>query len=170
MWDKDHINPAFEIGSTVTDNSGNFDYNSTDFLAALPGINEIYAASYKQGFLGLDGPKEVEISSDTVLTVSAPSSVGKGKELIVSGTLLDVGGIAAANEEIEFEIWEPGWGGGKPNSIRCNPSGWQPYRCDIGTTTTDSFGNFVFNWTVPEDGQPTSDLSLIHISEPTRPY
>ena len=157
MWDKDHINPAFEIGSTVTDNSGNFDYNSTDFLAALPGINEIYAASYKQGFLGLDGPKEVEISSDTALTVSAPSSVGKGKELIVSGTLLDIGGIAAANEEIEFEIWEPGWGGGKPG-VRCNPNpSWLPYRCDIGTTTTDSFGNFVFNWTVPEDGQPTSD-------------
>ncbi|MEC7712624.1 MAG: DUF4129 domain-containing protein, partial [Candidatus Thermoplasmatota archaeon] len=157
MWDKDHINPAFEIGSTVTDNSGNFDYNSTDFLAALPGINEIYAASYKQGFLGLDGPKEVEVSSDTALTVSAPSSVGKGKELIVSGTLLDIGGIAAANEEIEFEIWEPGWGGGKPG-VRCNPNpSWLPYRCDIGTTTTDSFGNFVFNWTVPEDGQPTSD-------------
>jgi len=157
MWDKDHINPAFEIGSTVTDNSGNFDYNSTDFLAALPGINEIYAASYKQGFLGVDGPKEVEVSSDTVLTVSAPSSVGKGQNLIVSGTLLDIGNVPASNEEIEFEIWEPGWGGGKPNNIRCNPSGWQPYRCDIGTTTTDSFGNFVFNWTVPEDGQPTSD-------------
>ena len=86
MWDKDRVNPAFEIGSTVTSDSGTFDYNSTDFLAALPGINEIYAASYKQGFLGVDGPKEVEISSDTVLTISGPSSVGKGQDLIVSGT------------------------------------------------------------------------------------
>ena len=159
MWDKDHVNPAFEIGSTVTSDLGTFDYNSTDFLAALPGINEIYAASYKQGFLGVDGPKEVEISSDTVLTISGPSSVGKGQDLIVSGTLLDLGGVAAANEEIEFEIWEPNWQGNKPN-VNCNPTQWwQPYRCDIGTVTTDSFGNFVFNWTVPEDGQPTSDDS-----------
>ena len=158
MWDKDHVNPAFEIGSTVTTASGTFDYNSTDFLPALLGLNEIYAASYKQGFLGVDGPKEIEISSDAVLTVSAPSSVGKGQDLIVSGTLLDIGGVAASNEEIEFEIWEPGFGGGKPGTVRCNPSQWwQPYRCDIGTTTTDSFGNFVFNWTVPENGQPDSD-------------
>ena len=158
MWDNDRLNPAFEIGSTVTSDSGTFDYNSTDFLTALLGFNDIYAASYKQGFLGLDGPREVEISSDAVLTISAPSSVGKGQDLIVSGTLLDVGGVAAANEEIEFEIWEPTFWGGKPNSVRCNPSqGWQPYRCDIGTTTTDSFGNFVFNWTVPEEGQPDSD-------------
>ena len=42
-----------------------------------------------------------------LLTISAPSSVGKGQDLIVSGTFLDVGGVAAANEEIEFEIWEP---------------------------------------------------------------
>ena len=105
-----------------------------------------------------DRPKEIEISSDAVLTVSAPSSVGKGQDLIVSGTLLDIGGVAASNEEIEFEIWEPGFGGGKPGTVRCNPSQWwQPYRCDIGTTTTDSFGNFVFNWTVPENGQPDSD-------------
>ena len=156
MWDKDHVNPAFEIGSTMTSASGDFDYNSTDFLQALLGLNEIYAASYKQGFFGIDGPKEIEISSDAVLTVSSPSSVGKGQDLIVSGSLLDVGGVAAANEEIEFEIWRPIFGG-KPNTVRCNPQWWQPYRCDIGTTTTDSFGNFVFNWTVPEDGQPESD-------------
>ena len=31
MWDKERINPAFEIGSTVTNSSGYFDYNSTDF-------------------------------------------------------------------------------------------------------------------------------------------
>ena len=132
MWDSDRLNPAFEIGSTVTSDSGNFDYNSTDFLTALLGLNDIYAASYKQGFLGLDGPREVEISSDAVLTISAPSSVGKGQDLIVSGTLLDVGGVAAVNEEIEFEIWEPTFWGGKPNSVRCNPSqGWQPYRLSL---------------------------------------
>ena len=158
MWDSDHVNPAFEIGSTLTSASGDFDYNTTDFLQALLGLNEIYAASYKQGFLGVDGPKEIEISSDAVLTVSSPASVGKGQDLIVSGTLLDLGGVAAVNEEIEFEIWEPGFGGGKPGTVRCNPSQWWlPYRCDVGTTTTDSFGNFVFNWTVPENGQPDSD-------------
>ena len=152
MWDKEHSEPAFEIGSTSTDNSGNFDFNATDFLSAIPGINELYAASYKQGFLGVDGPKDIEISSDTVLTVSAPASVGKGQALIVSGILLDIGGIPAVNEEIEFEIIEgSGFGG------RCNPTGWRPYRCDIGSTTTDSFGNFVFNWTVPEDGEPEAD-------------
>ena len=56
MWDKERINPAFEIGSSVTNSSGYFDYNTTDFLGALTGFNEIYAASYKQGFLGVDGP------------------------------------------------------------------------------------------------------------------
>ena len=152
MWDKEHENPAFEIGSGITDDLGNFDFNATDFLSAIPGINELYAASYKQGFLGYDGPKDVEISSDTVLTVSAPASVGKGKSLIVSGMLLDIGGIPAINEEIEFEIREGNGFGG-----RCNPSGWRPYRCDIGSTTTDSFGNFVFNWTVPEAGEPEAD-------------
>ena len=158
MWDKERINPAFEIGSSVTNSSGYFDYNTTDFLGALTGFNEIYAASYKQGFLGVGGPEEVEISSDTVLTISSPSSVGKGKNLIVSGTLLDIGGVAAPDEEIEFEIWEPTLFGGKPNSVNCNPSQWwQVYRCDLGTATTDSFGNFVFNWTVPDGDEPESD-------------
>lgn len=160
MWDSEHINPAFEIGSTVTDSSGAFDYNSTDFLAALTGLNEIYAASYKEGFIGIDGPEIIEVSSDTFLTVSAPSSVGKGQNLIISGTLLDLGGIAASNQEIEFEVWEPTWQGNKPGSLDCDPREdrwWERYRCDLGTTTTDSFGNFVFNWTVPEDGQPVSD-------------
>ena len=27
----------------------------------------------------------------------------------------------------------------------------------LGTATTDSFGNFVFNWTVPEGDEPDSD-------------
>ena len=84
--------------------------------------------------------------------------MGKGKNLIVSGTLLDIGGVAASDEEIEFEIWEPTLFGGKPNSVNCNPSQWwQVYRCDLGTATTDSFGNFVFNWTVPDGDEPESD-------------
>jgi len=157
MWDKEHAEPAFEIGQTLTDSSGNFDFNITDFLAAVPGENEIYAASYKEGFLGVDGPEDIEIFSDTNLIVDAPGSVGKGQELIISGTLLDIGGVPAGGQTIEFEVWEPtGWGN-KPNTVRCNPNGWQRYRCDIGTAETDDFGNFVFSWTVPEEGQPTAD-------------
>ena len=95
--------------------------------------------------------------SDTNLVVDAPESVGKGQELVLSGTLLDIGGVPAAGQTIEFEIWEPNWQDNKPSNIRCNPSGWQRYRCDIGTAETDNFGNFVFNWTVPEDGQPDAD-------------
>ena len=157
MWDKEHAEPAFEIGQTLTDSLGNFDFNITDFLVAIPGENEIYAASYKEGFLGVDGPEDIEIFSDTNLIVDAPESVGKGQELVVSGTLLDIGGVPAGGQTIEFEVWEPtGWGN-KPNTVRCNPNGWQRYRCDIGTAETDDFGNFVFSWTVPEEGQPTAD-------------
>ena len=60
MWDNDRLNPAFEIGSTVTSDSGTFDYNSTDFLTALLGFNDIYAASYKQGFLGLEDQEKLK--------------------------------------------------------------------------------------------------------------
>ncbi len=158
MWDENHEYPAFEIGEGQTDSSGSFDVNLSDFLAATPGLNEVYAAAYQQGFLGIDGPEDVEVSSDTNLVVDAPDSVGKGQELVISGTLLDIGGVSAAGQTIEFEVWEPSWGGSKPSTIRCNPSGsWQRYRCDIGTTETDDFGNFVFNWTVPEEGQPMAD-------------
>ena len=158
MWDEDHAYPAFEIGEGQTDSSGSFEVDLSDFLDATPGPNEVYAAAYQQGFLGIDGPEEVEVSSDTNLGVDNPESVGKGQELIISGTLLDIGGVPAAGQTIEFEVWEPTWGGSKPNSINCNPTGWgQRYRCDIGTTETDNFGNFVFNWTVPEEGQPTAD-------------
>jgi len=62
----------------------------------------------------------VEVSSDTNLVVDAPDSVGKGQELIISGTLMDIGGVPAAGQTIEFEVWEPTWGGSKPNSINCN--------------------------------------------------
>jgi hypothetical protein len=159
MWDENHAEPAFEIGQVITDASGNFDANITDFLEAIPGENEIYAASYKQGFLGVDGPENIEIFSDTILVVDAPESVGKGQELVVSGTLVDLGGVPAVGQTIEFEVWEPsGWGGNKPSTPNCNPSGWgQRYRCDVGTAETDDFGNFVFSWTVPEEGQPTAD-------------
>ena len=158
MWDDGHDEPAFEIGQSLTDDEGNFDANLTDFLAAMPGDNELYAASYKQSFLGVDGPKEVEVSSDTDLVVNAPESVGKGQELVVSGTLVDIGGVPAVGQTIEFEVWEDNWQGDKPSSVRCNPSGWgQRYRCDVGTAETDDFGNFVFSWTVPEEGQPTAD-------------
>ena len=157
MWDENHAEPAFEIGTGTTNATGNFDFNATGFLAALPGWNEIYAASYESGFIGIDGPEDVEVSTDTVLTVDAPASVGKGQELVVTGSLLDIGGIAASGETLEFEVWEPGWGGSKPGTVRCNPTGgWQRYRCDVGTAGTDEFGNFVFNWTVPETGQPTA--------------
>ena len=44
--------------------------------------------------------------TDTILLVDAPASVGKGQELVVSGSLLDVGGIAAPDETLEFEVWE----------------------------------------------------------------
>ena len=56
MWDKEHSEPAFEIGQTITNSSGNFEFIATEFLSALPGENEIYAAAYEQGFLGVDGP------------------------------------------------------------------------------------------------------------------
>tara|TARA_B110000881_G_scaffold129655_1_gene113921 strand:+ start:1 stop:4191 length:4191 start_codon:yes stop_codon:yes gene_type:complete len=157
MWDDGHDEPAFEIGQSLTDEEGNFDANLTDFLEAIPGDNELYAASYKQNFLGVDGPKNIEIFSDTNLVVNAPASVGKGQELVVSGTLIDIGGVPAVGQTIEFEVWEPNWQGNK-GSVRCNPEGgWQRYRCDVGTSETDEFGNFVFSWTVPEEGQPTAD-------------
>ena len=158
MWDENHAEPVFEIGQAITDYLGNFDSNTTEFLEAIPGENEIYAASYKQGFLGVDGPENIEIFSGTILVVDAPESVGKGQELVVSGTLVDIGGVPAVGQTIEFEVWEPSWGGNKPSTVRCNPSGsWQRYRCDVGTAETDDFGNFVFSWTVPEEGQPTAD-------------
>ena len=156
MWDDGHDEPAFEIGQSLTDEEGNFDANLTDFLEAIPGDNELYAASYKQNFLGVDGPKNIEIFSDTNLVVNAPASVGKGQELVVSGTLIDIGGVPAVGQTIEFEVWEPNWQGNK-GSVNCNPGGWQRYRCDVGTSETDEFGNFVFSWTVPEEGQPTAD-------------
>ena len=152
MWDKDHTKPPFEIGQTLTDSSGNFDFNITEFLDALPGENEIYAASYEQGFLGVDGPEEIEVFSSTSLLLNTPESVGKGQELVISGSLLDLGGVPVEGEEIEFEIWESPkhW-----NPNRCNRD--NRFRCDIGTTTTDELGNFVFSWTVPEEGQPDAD-------------
>ena len=69
MWDKEHTEPAFEIGQGLTNSSGHFDVNATDFLAAILGENEIYAASYKQGFLGVDGPKDIDVFSDAVLVM-----------------------------------------------------------------------------------------------------
>jgi protocatechuate 3,4-dioxygenase beta subunit len=152
MWDDGHDEPAFEIGQSLTDDEGNFDANLTDFLAAIPGENEIYAASYKKGFLGVDGPENIEISSSTTLIINAPESVGKGQELVISGILLDIGGVPAEGETVEFEIWESPkhW-----NSNRCTSD--YRFRCDIGTSTTDEFGNFVFSWTVPENGQPDAD-------------
>ena len=152
MWDDGHDEPAFEIGQSLTDDGGNFDANLTDFLVAIPGVNQIYAASYKQNFLGVDGPKEVEVSSSTTLVINAPESVGKGQELVISGSLLDIGGIPAEGETVEFEVWESPkhW-----NSNRCTRD--SRFRCDIGTSTTDEFGNFIFTWTVPENGQPDAD-------------
>ena len=79
------------------------------------------------------------------MVVDAPASVGKGQELVISGTLVDIGGVPAGGQTLEFEVWEPTAWGNKPNTVRCNPSGWQRYRCDIGTAETDDFGNFIFN-------------------------
>ena len=55
-------------------------------------------------------------------------------------SLLDLGGVPVEGEDIEFEIWESPkhW-----NSNRCNRD--NRFRCDIGTTPTDEFGNFVFS-------------------------
>ena len=156
MWDKEHTEPAFEIGQGLTNSSGHFDVNATDFLAAILGENEIYAASYKQGFLGVDGPKDIDVFSDAVLVMDAPPSVGKGLDLIISGTLKDIGDVPIVGETIEFDIWE----GGNPDSnrFRCPPTNnWHRYRCDIGTAETDEFGNFVFSWLVPEEGEPVKD-------------
>ena len=55
MWDENHTEPAFEIGTGITNATGDFDFNATGFFAALPGWNEIYAASYESGFIGIDG-------------------------------------------------------------------------------------------------------------------
>ena len=156
MWDKEHVAPAFGIGQTLTDPSGNFDFNITDFLAAIPGDNEIYAASYKQGFLGVDGPEEIEIYSNSTFILDNPESVGKGQDLIVSGTLLDVGGVPVEGKTLTIYLWEDPYFG-SPN---CNNS-WPAILCNIGELggepVTDEFGNFVFSWTVPEDGEPSAD-------------
>ena len=158
MWDKEHSEPAFEIGQTVTNSSGNFEFITTEFLSALPGENEIYAAAYEQGFLGLDGPEDIEIYSDSNLVLDNPESVGKGQDLIASGTLLDAGGVPVEGATLTVYLWEdPYWG--TPN---CNNS-WPAILCNIGEIegepVTDEFGNFVFSWTVPEDedDQPTAD-------------
>ena len=164
MWDKEHTQPIFEIGQVTTNESGNFNTALTNFLEALPGENEIYAASYEQGFLGVDGPEDIEVYSNSTLILDNPESVGKGQELIVSGTLLDVGGVPVEGETLTIWLWEdPYWG-----TVNCN-NGWPAYLCNIGELggrpTTDEFGNFVFNWTVPESGQPTADTDYhIYVS------
>ena len=156
MWDKEHSEPAFEIGETVTNSSGNFQFNATEFLSALPGENEIYAAAYEQGFLGFDGPEDIEVYSSSSLVLDNPDSVGKGQDLIASGTLLDLGGVPVEGATLTVYLWEDPYNG-IPN---CN-AGWTPILCNIGDIAgepiTDEFGNFVFTWTVPEDGQPTAD-------------
>ena len=50
VWDEEHEEPIFELGDGLTNASGIFDVNVTEFLGAIPGPNEIYAASYEQGF------------------------------------------------------------------------------------------------------------------------
>ena len=60
MWDKDRVNPAFEIGSTVTSDTGTFDYNSTDFLAALPGINEIIGLPFCKSYIFINTDLETD--------------------------------------------------------------------------------------------------------------
>ncbi|OIR11281.1 MAG: hypothetical protein BEU05_00875 [Marine Group III euryarchaeote CG-Bathy2] len=152
MWDDGHDESSFEIGTGVTNATGVFDFNASGFLAALPGWNEIYAAAYMAGFRGYDGPEDIEVSTATVLTVDAPASVGKGQELIVTGSLLDIGDVAAPEEMLDIWLWE---GNNEPWWTNCQNSGWR-YRCDIGDVTTDEFGNFAFTWTVPENGEPAS--------------
>ena len=164
MWDEMHTQPIFEIGQTVTNATGFFDANIVDFLKALPGENEIYAASYKEGFLGVDGPETIEIYSNSTFTLSNPESVGKGQDLIVSGTLLDVGGIPVEGKTLTIFLWEDTYNG-IPN---CNAA-WTPILCNIGEISgepvTDEFGNFIFSWTVPENGQPTPDTDYhIYVS------
>ena len=59
---KERINPAFEIGQTVTNETGYFDTSLVQiFWMHFLDENEIYAASYKEGFLGVDGPETIEI-------------------------------------------------------------------------------------------------------------
>ena len=156
MWDEMHTQPIFEIGQTVTNATGFFDASLVDFLKALPGENEIYAASYKEGFLGVDGPETIEIYSNSTFTLNNPDSVGKGQDLIVSGTLLDVGGIPVEGKTLTIFLWEDTYNG----ITNCN-AGWTPILCNIGEISgepvTDEFGNFIFSWTVPENGQPTPD-------------
>lgn len=156
MWDEMRTQPIFEIGQTVTNETGFFDTSLVDFLDALPGENEIYAASYKEGFLGVDGPETIDVYSNSTFTLNNPESVGKGQDLIVSGTLLDVGGIPVEGKTLTIYLWEDPYNG-IPN---CN-AGWTPILCNIGEISgepvTDEFGNFVFSWTVPENGQPTPD-------------
>ena len=147
MWDEMHTQPIFEIGQTVTNETGFFDASLVDFLKGLPGENEIYAASYKEGFLGVDGPETIEIYSNSTFTLNNPESVGKGQDLIVSGTLLDVGGIPVEGKTLTIYLWEDPYNG----ITNCN-AGWTPILCDIGEISgepvTDEFGNFVFSWTV----------------------
>ncbi|MEC9332419.1 MAG: hypothetical protein VYA07_00030, partial [Candidatus Thermoplasmatota archaeon] len=157
MWDEDHEYPSFEIGQGQTDALGSFDVNLSDFLSAYPGWNEIYVASYQQGFLGIDGPEDLEVFSDTELVVDAPDSVGRGQEIIVTGTLTDIGGVPVAGQTLEIWLWE---GTNEQPWQNCSNSNWR-YRCNIGNLggepTTDNFGNFIFNWTIPESGEPSPD-------------
>ena len=156
MWDEEHEEPIFELGDGLTNASGNFDVSVTNFLTAIPGSNEIYAASYEQGFLGVAGPETIDVYSNATLDLDVPVSVGKGQDLVISGTLADIGGVPVEDESLIVWLWEDGTNGWFAN---CN-NDWAPILCNIGELggepVTDEFGNFLFNWTVPEDGEPAS--------------
>ena len=106
--------------------------------------------------MGVAGPETIDVYSDTSFTLDNPDSVGKGQDLVVSGTLLDLGGVPVEGATINIWLWEDGTNGWE----NCD-NDWPAILCNIGEISgepvTDEFGSFVLTWTVPEDGQPTAD-------------
>ena len=130
LWDAPHNHSIVELGSGLTASNGTFDLTLAVPLEAWPGPTEIYAASYERGWLGYDGPESTGIYANTTLTPDVPASVGLGLELVITGSLNDVGGLAAPDESLAFWGWH-----------NESTSYW------LGETVTDELGNFVFTCT-----------------------
>ena len=130
LWDIDHALPTFEVGTGTTDENGTFTIQFTAPADTLRGLNELYAASYETGYLGVSDPWEMELSANSTIRANIPASVGLGQELIITGNLQDIGNLVAPQEDMAFRTWRAG-----------------EFQEWLGEVVTDDLGNFRFNHT-----------------------
>ena len=130
LWDLEHTLPTAEVGTGTTDENGTFTIQFTVPANTLRGTNELYAASYETGFLGVSAPVEMDIYANSTLQANIPVSVGLGQELIITGSLRDIGDLVAPQEDLAFSAWRAG-----------------EFKEWLGETITDDLGNFRFNHT-----------------------